>query len=53
MAIGFHASELEEDSDENAHLEGEDIEIVKKKAGNGDTKPRACANCSCGRKDTV
>lgn len=53
LAIGFHASEMEEEIDENELLEGENIEIAKKKAENCDTKPRACANCNCGRKDTV
>lgn len=52
LAIGFKPNETEEEIDENALLEGEDIEVGKKKAEKCETKPRACANCNCGRKDT-
>jgi hypothetical protein len=52
LAIGFHANEADEEIDESELLAGENISIKKKKeAENCDTKPRACANCSCGRKD--
>jgi hypothetical protein len=50
LAIGFHAVEPEEQIDEEELLQGEGINL-KKEVEPCDTKPRACANCSCGRKD--
>lgn len=50
LAIGFHSIESE-DVDEDALLEGENLAIDKKTAASCETKPRACANCNCGRKD--
>jgi hypothetical protein len=51
LAIGFKSNEAEEEIDENALLEGENLEINKPKAESCSTKVRACANCSCGRKE--
>ena len=50
LAIGFHSLDTD-DIDEDELLEGENLAIDKKKAESCATKPRACANCSCGRKD--
>jgi hypothetical protein len=51
LSIGFNANQEDETINEDELLQGENLDISKKAAEKCETKPRACANCSCGRKE--
>lgn len=51
LSIGFkNLTEEQEQIDEDELLKNENIKITKTSTGGCADKPRACANCNCGRK---